>query len=117
MKVLDKVEQAYLKSEIPDFRVGDAVRVHFKIREGGKERVQVFAGTVIGRQGGGSSESFTVRRVAYGLGTERVFPLHSPRVAKIEIEGRGDVGRAKLYYLRDRVGKAARVKQKIRGKA
>ncbi len=114
--IVDKINKEQMKDDVPEFGVGDAVRVHVKIVEGGKERIQVFAGTVISRRGGGSNESFTVRRVSYGVGVERVFPLHSPRVTKIEVENRGDVRRAKLYYLRERVGKAARVKTKLRGK-
>ena len=101
-------------AQIPDFFVGDTVRVHVLIVEGGKERIQVFSGTVIARDGGGVNETFTVRRISYGQGVERVFPLHSPRIAKIEVEMRGDVRRAKLYYLRDRIGKAARVREKMR---
>jgi large subunit ribosomal protein L19 len=115
MNALDKIGNEQLKEDIPAFAIGDTVKVHVLIVEGDKERVQVFTGTVIARDGGGVSETFTVRRVAYGQGVERVFPLHSPRLAKIEVERRGDVRRAKLYYLRDRVGKAARVKEKMRG--
>ncbi len=112
MTIMDKLNGAQQKASLPDFRIGDTVKVHVKIQEGDKERVQVFSGTVISRKGGGISENFTVRRVAYGVGVERIFPLHSPRVDKVEIETRGNVRRAKLYYLRDRVGKAARVRTK-----
>lgn len=111
--IMEKINQENLKSDVPDFQVGDNVRVHSLIVEGNKERVQVFKGTVIAHQKGGIQETFTVRRLQYGLGVERVFPVHSPRVVKIEIVSRGDVRRAKLYYLRDRVGKAARVKEKL----
>lgn len=109
MKVLEKVEQKYLKKNIPDFRVGDTVRVHVRIKEGDRERVQVFSGTVIARDGRGASETFTVRRISFGEGVERVFPLHSPYITKIEVEKRGAVRRAKLYYLRARVGKKTKV--------
>jgi len=101
-------------ANIPDFFVGDTIKVHVLIVEGGKERIQGFSGTVIARDGGGVNETFTVRRISYGQGVERVFPVHSPRIAKIEVEMRGDARRAKLYYLRDRIGKAARVKEKMR---
>jgi large subunit ribosomal protein L19 len=116
MELLEKISQEQAKAELPDLRVGDTVRVHTLIREGAKERIQIFTGTVIAHQGGGVQESITVRRVQFGIGAERVFPVHSPRVAKIEIQSRGDVRRAKLYYLRDRVGKAARVKEQLRRK-
>jgi large subunit ribosomal protein L19 len=101
-------------ANIPDFFVGDTIKVHVLIVEGGKERIQGFSGTVIARDGGGVNETFTVRRISYGQGVERVFPVHSPRIAKIEVEMRGDARRAKLYYLRDRIGKAARIKEKMR---
>ena len=115
MNLLDKISQEQSTSEVPEFNIGDAVKVHCLIVEGNKERVQVFAGTVIARNGSGVTESVTVRRVQYGVGVERVFPLQSPRVSKIERVSEGRVRRAKLYYLRDRVGKAARIKQKITG--
>lgn len=112
-KVLDKIDQEQRKQEeIPAFQIGDKVRVHVKIREGDKERIQVYTGTVIARDGKGSSETFTVRRIAFGEGVERVFPLHSPNVAKIEIERPGKVRRAKLYYLRERSGKRSRIKER-----
>jgi len=102
-----------MKETPPDIKIGSTVRVHVKIREGERERVQVFEGTVIARRGSGVSESFTVRRLSYGVGVERVFPLHSPNVAKVELVRLGKVRRAKLYYLRGRVGKAAKIKQKL----
>ncbi len=103
-----------LKAEKPVFEIGDTVKVHVKIREGERERIQVFEGTVIARRGSGIGETFTVRRVAYGVGVERVFPVHSPNVAKVDVVRHGKVRRSKLYYLRDRVGKAAKVKEQIR---
>ena len=111
--VIAEIEKAQLKSEVPQFNVGDTVRVHFRIVEGDKERIQVFEGVVIARANGeGATGNFTVRRVSYNEGVERVFPLHSPRVDKVEIVQEGSVRRAKLHYLRERSGKAARVKQK-----
>lgn len=103
-----------LKEKIPELNIGDTVRVHVKIKEGERERIQNFEGTIIARRGGGISESFTVRRVSYGVGVERVFPIHSPNVDQVDIIRRGRVRRSKLYYLRDRVGKAAKVKEQIR---
>lgn len=105
--LLDKIESAFLKTEKPEFRVGDTVRVHTKVVEGDKERIQIFAGVVIGIRGHGLNESFTVRRISYGEGVERVFPMHSPRIDKVEVERKGAVRRAKLTYLRDRIGKSA----------
>ena len=102
-----------LKTEVPKFEVGDTIVVHNKIKEGAKERIQLFEGTVIAKRGGGISETFTVRRVAYGCGVEKTFPLHSPNVEKIVVVREGRVRRAKLFYLRDRVGKSAKVKEKI----
>jgi large subunit ribosomal protein L19 len=102
-----------LKKEVPQFNVGDTVRVHNKIVEGTRERIQLFEGTVIAKKNGGISETFTVRRISYGVGVEKTFPLHSPRVEKVEVIRTGKVRRAKLYYLRDRVGKAAKVKELI----
>lgn len=110
--ILLEVERPTLKTNLPDFAPGDAVRVHVKVREGEKERIQVFAGVVIARRGGGSRETFTVRKVSSGIGVERVFPLHSPVVDRIEVERKGSVRRAKLYYLRGRKGKAARIDEK-----
>jgi len=103
-----------MKAEVPVVDVGNTVRVHVRIKEGERERIQMFEGTVIAKQHGGVSETFTVRRVAHGVGIERVFPLHSPTVVKVEVVRRGRVRRGKLYYLRDRVGKAAKVKEAIR---
>ncbi len=111
--VIQKLEQEQLKKSIPDFRVGDTVRVHTRIVEGEKERTQIFTGTVIARKGTGISETFSVHRVAYGEGMERVFPLHSNRIAKIEVIKQGKVRRGKLYYLRGTSGKAAKVKGRI----
>ena len=113
MNVLDQVVQEYIKTDIPAFGVGDTVKVHVKIREGERERIQVFEGTVIARNNSGIAETFTVRRLSYGVGVERVFPVHSPNVAKVELVRNGKIRRAKLYYLRDRVGKAAKVKELI----
>ncbi len=114
MDALKLIAQDSLKSEVPVIEIGDTVKVHVKIREGEKERIQVFEGTIIARKGSGISETFTVRRLSYGVGVERVFPLHSPNVAKVEVVRHGRVRRSKLYYLRDRVGKAAKVKEQIR---
>ena len=106
------LEQAQIRSDIPDFRPGDTLKVHVRVVEGSRSRIQVFQGVVIRRQGGGARETFTVRKVSFGVGVERTFPVHSPILAKIEVVTRGDVRRAKLYYLRDRIGKAAKVKEK-----
>lgn len=111
VSILEKIEQSQVKKQkIPDFRIGDTIKVHVKIQEGDKERLQAFSGIVIARDGGGATETFTVRRISYGEGVERVFPVHSPYLAKIEIERRGKVRRAKLYYLRRMTGKQGRVK-------
>ena len=112
MHATDLIDNKSLRDDIPDFAPGDTLKVHVRVVEGSKERVQVFQGAVIRRQGSGVRETFTVRKVSYGVGVERTFPLHSPTIAKIELMTRGDVRRAKLYYLRDRVGKAAKVKEK-----
>jgi large subunit ribosomal protein L19 len=109
---LMEVEKPMLKSDVPRFAPGDSVRVHVKVREGEKERIQVFAGVVIARRGGGSRETFTVRKISSGIGVERIFPLHSPVIDRIEVERQGSVRRAKLYYLRGRKGKAARILEK-----
>jgi len=114
-KVLEKIRTEQCKNNIPEFGIGDTVRVHLQIVEGGKTRIQQFSGTVIARSGSGIDETITVRRVSYGLGIERVFPLHSPRVVRIDLEASADIRRAKLYYLREKVGKNARVKMKMRG--
>ena len=113
MNAIELITKDGIKAEKPQFNVGDFVRVHVKIKEGQRERVQVFEGTVIAKQHGGINETFTVRRVAYGCGIERVFPIHSPKVEKVEVVRRGKIRRAKLYYLRDRVGKNAKVKEKL----
>lgn len=112
MNTLDQVEAAHLRSDLPDFRPGDTVRVHVRVVEGGRERVQAYEGVVISRRGGGLRESFTVRKVSFGVGVERVFPVHAPIIQRVEVVRRGDVRRAKLYYLRERVGKATRIKEK-----
>ena len=114
MDALKLIAQDSLKAEVPAVEVGDTVKVHVKIREGDKERIQVFEGTVIARKGSGVSETFTVRRVSYGVGVERTFPVNSPKIDRIEVVRHGKVRRAKLYYLRDRVGKAAKVKEKLK---
>lgn len=114
MDALKVIAQDSVKEEVPVVEIGDTVRVHVKIREGEKERIQIFEGTVIARRGSGVSETFTVRRVAYGVGVERVFPFHSPNVAKVNVVRHGRVRRSKLYYLRDRIGKAAKVKEQLR---
>ncbi|MGQ9476702.1 MAG: 50S ribosomal protein L19 [Actinomycetota bacterium] len=114
MQKTDIVESEYLRDDIPDFRPGDTVKVHVRVVEGNRERLQVFQGVVIARKGGGTRETFTVRKVSFGVGVERTFPLHSPIIAKIEVVSQGKVRRAKLYYLRERVGKKARIKEKRR---
>ena len=112
MNIINVLEQEQLRADIPAFRAGDTVRVHVKVVEGTRERIQVFEGLVINRQGGSVRETFTVRRIASGVGVELTFPLHSPRLAKIEVMRRGVVRRAKLYYLRNLTGKAARIREK-----
>lgn len=112
MNLTDIVEQSQMRDDVPDFAPGDTVKVHVKVVEGNRERVQVFQGVVIARKGESARETFTVRKLSFGVGVERIFPLHSPIIDKIEVATRGDVRRAKLYYLRDRVGKAAKVKEK-----
>ena len=112
MNTVDQIESAYLRDDIPDFAPGDTVRVNVRVVEGGRERVQIFEGVVIARNGGGARASFTVRKLSFGVGVERIFPLHAPIIQSIEVVRRGDVRRSKLYYLRDRVGKAARIKEK-----
>ena len=116
-QILELVEKSSLKAEIPDFNIGDTVDVHTKILEGDKERIQVFSGVVIARSGSGSREMFTVRRIVSNEGVERKFPLHSPRIAKIEVKRGGVVRRAKLYYLRDRTGKSTRLKERRRDRS
>ena len=112
MNILDKVDSAYLRDDIPAFRPGDTLDVHVKVIEGTNTRTQLFKGVVIRRQGSGIRETFTVRKVSFGIGVERTFPVHSPNLEKIEVIRRGDVRRAKLYYLRELRGKAARIKEK-----
>ena len=112
MNILDALDAQSLRSDIPAFRAGDTLKVHVRVIEGSRERVQVFQGVVIRRQGGGIRETFTVRKVSFGVGVERTFPVHSPNIAEVEVVTRGDVRRAKLYYLRDLRGKAAKIKEK-----
>jgi len=112
MQILDAVDAAALRSDIPDFRPGDTLKVHVKVVEGTRSRIQVFQGVVIRRQGAGVRETFTVRKVSFGVGVERTFPVHTPVIDKIEVVTRGDVRRAKLYYLRDLRGKAAKIKER-----
>ncbi|MEP7047109.1 MAG: 50S ribosomal protein L19 [Ilumatobacteraceae bacterium] len=112
MKSTDLVDNQYIRTDVPDFASGDEVKVHVKVVEGNKERVQVFQGNVIARSGSGVSETYKVRKVSNGIGVERTFPVHTPTVVKVEVVKRGDVRRAKLYYLRDRVGKSAKIKEK-----
>ena len=112
MNILDQLDAKSLRSDVPDFRPGDTLNVHVNIVEGSRSRVQVFKGFVLGRQGAGVHETFTVRKVSFGVGVERTFPVHSPVIEKIEVVTRGDVRRAKLYYMRDRHGKAARIREK-----
>ena len=112
MNPTDLVDRAFLRDDVPSFRPGDTVKVHVRVVEGNRERIQVFQGAVIRRQGSGARETFSVRKVSFGVGVERTFPVHSPIIAKIERVTEGDVRRAKLYYLRDRVGKAAKIKER-----
>lgn len=112
MQKLDAIDSASLRDDIPDFRAGDSVKVHVKVIEGSRSRIQVFAGVVIRRHGDGLRETFTVRKVSFGVGVERTFPVHSPNIESIELVSRGDVRRAKLYYLRDLRGKAAKIREK-----
>ena len=113
MDLMKALTSQYMKQELPEVQVGDTVRVHVKIKEGSRERIQIFEGTVIAKKHGGITETITVRRISYGVGVEKVFPVHSPSIDKIEVVRNGAVRRAKLYYLRGRVGKAAKVKEKI----
>lgn len=113
MDALKIIASSSVKENLPQFNIGDTVRVHVNIREGERERIQMFEGTVIARKGGGIAETFTVRRVSYGVGVERVFPMHSPNVRGVDVIRKGKVRRCKLYYLRNRVGKAAKVKEKV----
>ena len=113
MDLIKALTNEQLKSEIPELNIGDTVRVHNKIKEGNKERIQMFEGTIIAKRGGGISATFTVRRVSYGIGVEKTFPIHSPNVEKVDVIRSGKVRHAKLYYLRDRAGKSAKVKEKV----
>ena len=113
MDLMQSFTQMHLKAEPPVVTVGDTVRVHLKVKEGNRERIQIFEGTVIAKKHGGIEETFTVRRISYGIGVEKVFPLHAPSIEKVEVVRHGKVRRAKLYYLRDRVGKAAKVKEAL----
>ncbi len=112
MNTLDQIESAYLRDDLPDFSPGDTVRVHVRVLEGGRERTQLYEGVVIARKGGGIRETFTVRKISYGVGVERIFPVHAPIIQSVEIVRKGHVRRAKLYYLRDRRGKASRIKER-----
>ncbi|HSG78629.1 MAG TPA: 50S ribosomal protein L19 [Acidimicrobiia bacterium] len=112
MNTLDHIESAFLRDDIPEFAPGDTVRVNVRVVEGGRERIQAFEGVVLGRDGGGVRETFTVRKISFGIGVERIFPVHAPIVSSIEVLRKGDVRRAKLYFLRERAGKAARIKEK-----
>lgn len=113
MNIIESLTSEQIRTDLPAFNIGDTVKIHVKIKEGDKERIQIFEGTVIAKKHGGIQETFTVRRLSYGVGVERTFPVNSPKIDKIEVTRRGKVRRAKLYYLRDRVGKATRVKEKI----
>jgi large subunit ribosomal protein L19 len=113
MELIKQFSQKYQKETAPEVSVGDTVRVHIRVKEGNRERIQIFEGTVIAKKHGGIEESFTVRRISYGIGVEKVFPLHAPTIEKVETVRKGKVRRAKLYYLRDRVGKAAKVKENL----
>ena len=112
MDIIRAIEQQQIKQDLPEFHVGDNVKVHYRITEGNRERIQVFQGDVIRRQGESVRETFTVRKVSFSIGVERTFPVHSPKIEKIEVTRKGDVRRAKLYYLRNKVGKAAKIKEK-----
>ena len=114
MDILKDIVQDYIREDVPPFEVGDTLKVHIKIKEGARERIQVFEGFVLKKQGGGVSETFTVRRIASGVGVEKTFPINSPKIDKIEVVKHGDVRRAKLFYMRKRTGKAARIKSKER---
>ena len=112
MDIIRAIEQQQIKQDVPEFNVGDNVKVHYRITEGNRERIQVFQGDVIRRQGASSRETFTVRKISFSIGVERTFPVHSPKIDRIEVMRQGDVRRAKLYYLRKKVGKAAKIKEK-----
>lgn len=112
MNIIDQIEREQMKDDIPEFFIGDTIAVHYKVVEGGKERIQIYEGYVMRRQNGGLRETMTVRKVSHGVGVERTFPIHSPKITKIKVIRRGDVNRAKLYYLRGTVGKKAKIKEK-----
>lgn len=114
MDYIRAIEQQQIRNDVPDFNIGDTVRVHYRITEGNRERIQVFQGVVIRRQGASARETFTVRKISFNVGVERTFPVHSPKIDHIEVTRRGKVRRAKLYYLRDKVGKAAKIKEAAR---
>jgi len=116
MDIIKALEQEQMKTDMPVLSIGDFVKVHVKIKEGARERIQVFEGTIIGKKGSGLKETFTVRRISYGVGVERIFPVNSPKIDHVDVVRRGRVRRAKLYYLRDRVGKAAKVREKLGAK-
>lgn len=114
MDILQQITQEQIRTDLPELNIGDTVRVYVKVKEGSRERIQMFEGTIIKKNHGGIQETFTVRRVSYGVGVERIFPVNSPKIDRIEVVRHGKVRRAKLYYLRDRVGKAAKVKEKLK---
>lgn len=116
MDIIKAVEQEQLRTDLPELSIGDYVKVHLKVKEGTRERLQVFEGTVIAKKGGGLKETFTVRRLSYGVGVERILPVHSPKIDHIEVVRKGKIRRAKLYFLRDRVGKASKIKEKLETK-
>jgi large subunit ribosomal protein L19 len=116
MDIIKALEQEQVRTDLPSLSIGDYVKVHLKVKEGTRERIQIFEGTVIAKKGAGLKETFTVRRVSYGVGVERILPVHSPKIAQIEIVRKGKIRRAKLYYLRERVGKASKVKEKLEAK-
>lgn len=116
MDIIKALEQEQLRTDLPSLSIGDYVKVHLKVKEGSRERIQIFEGTVIAKKGAGLKETFTVRRVSYGVGVERILPVHSPKIAQIEVVRNGKIRRAKLYFLRERVGKASKVKEKLETK-
>ncbi len=116
MDIIKALEQEQLRTDLPTLSIGDYVKVHLKVKEGSRERIQIFEGTVIAKKGAGLKETFTVRRVSYGVGVERILPVHSPKIAQIEVVRKGKIRRAKLYFLRERVGKASKIKEKLEAK-
>ena len=116
MDIIKAIEQEQMRTDLPSLSIGDYVKVHLKVKEGNRERIQIFEGTVIAKKGSGLKETFTVRRVSYGVGVERILPVHSPKIDRIEVVRKGKVRRAKLYFLRDRVGKASKIKEKLENK-